>query len=291
LIMSENVDLIHTHDTHSFIDAAICKLLRPRLKYVHTFHWGNYPVLPPNEERVERLLWRLADALVCVGHEQAAAVRKLYGIPEDRIRVIWNGTEPQQAQIAPEVTRQLPENGVPVICSISTLIPQKGLEDLLQAAALLKRSGHRFRLLVVGEGRLRTVLEALARSLDLGDTVVFLGWVNEASRSALPACDIFVQSSHWEAMSVVVIEAMAAGKPVVATRVGENSRVIKDEVDGLLVPPREPEKLAHALARMLRDEVLRHRLAAAARRTFESTLTTDRMIRAHEELYLGLTSG
>src|SRR5512139_1748638 len=220
LIRQRNIQILHTHDTSSFIDGAICKLLRPSLKFINTFHWGNYPVVPAGEERVERLFWRLADALVCVGHEQAAQVRKLYHIPESRIHVIWNGTEMPQPDVAGEVRALLPDDGTPVICSTSTLIPQKGLEDMLEAAAIIKRSGKAFRLLLVGEGRLRDKLERQSAELGLEGTVFFLGWVKEASRRALPACDVFVQSSHWEAMSVVVIEAMAAGKAIVATTVG-----------------------------------------------------------------------
>ncbi len=288
LIRQRNIQILHTHDTSSFIDGAICKLLRPSLKFVNTFHWGNYPVLPASEERVERLFWRLADALVCVGHEQAAQVRKLYGIPEDRIRVIWNGTEMPQPDMAPEVRALLPTDGTPVLCSISTLIPQKGLEDLLEAAAIVRRSGKPFRLLLVGEGRLRETLERKSAELDLNGTVHFLGWVKEASRKALPACDVFVQSSHWEAMSVVVIEAMAAGKAIVATTVGENGRVITHDVDGLLVPPKSPARLAEAMLKAIGDADLRVRLGASARRKFAEQLTTAHMIRNHEELYEGL---
>jgi glycosyltransferase involved in cell wall biosynthesis len=285
LIRQRNIQILHTHDTSSFIDGAICKLLRPSLKFINTFHWGNYPVLPAGEERVERLFWRLADALVCVGHEQAAQVRKLYRIPESRIRVIWNGTDMPRPDVAAEVRDLLAGDGTPVLCSISTLIPQKGLEDLLEAAAIIRRAGKAFRLLLVGEGRLRETLEKRAAELDLNGTVFFLGWVKEASRKALPACDVFVQSSHWEAMSVVVIEAMAAGKAIVATTVGENGRVITDEVDGLLVPPKEPARLAAAMVRAIEDADLRARLGANARQKFARQFTTAHMIRNYEQLY------
>lgn len=288
LIRERQIDVIHTHDTHSFIDGAVCKLLRPRLKYVHTFHWGNYPVLPPGEERIERALWRVADKLVCVGHEQASAVRKLYGIPESRIRVIWNGTEPAPPEVSPELEGMLPDDGTPVICSVSTLIPQKGLEDLLRGLALVRDQGHRFLLLVAGEGVLRGSLTQLAQELHLQDRVRFLGWVQDASRRVLPAGDIFVQSSHWEAMSVVILEAMAAGKAIVATTVGENSRVIVNDVSGILVPPRNPVALAAGLTRVLGDPALRQRLGDSAQLRFREALTTRQMIQNHEDLYCGL---
>ncbi len=285
LIRQRRIQLIHTHDMHSFIDAAVCRLLYPRLRYVHTFHWGNYPVIEPQYERIERLLWRVPDALVCVGHEQADAMCKFYGIPRDRVHVIWNGTDAPRPDVAPEVQALLPTDGRPVIGSISTLIPQKGLEDLLEAVAILKAEGKRFLLLIVGQGTLREALEQRAAALGIGEFVNFLGWVNDASARALPACAIFVQSSHWEAMSVVVLEAMAGAKPVVATTVGENARVLSSGEDALLVPPRNPAALAAALARVIDDDALRRRLGEAARRKFRESLTIERMVRNHEALY------
>jgi glycosyltransferase involved in cell wall biosynthesis len=288
LIRQRRIQLIHTHDMHSFIDAAIVRLLSPRLRYVHTIHWGNYPTIEPEYARIERLLWRVPDAIVCVGHEQARAFRDFYGIPEKRVDVIWNGTDAPQPALAPEVAALLPKDGTPVIGSISTLIPQKGLDDLLQAAALLRDRGRKFLLLLAGQGTLRASLEERAAQLNLQDHVKFLGWVNDASARALPACDIFVQSSHWEAMSVVVLEAMAQAKPVVATTVGENTRVLTNEQDGLLVPPRSPAALADALARVIEDAALRRRLGDAAQRRYRESCTISSMVRHHEQLYARL---
>lgn len=285
LIKQRGIQLIHTHDLHGLMDGAACRLLSPRLRHVHTFHWGNYPEREPRYARVERALWRVPDALVAVGHAQAAAIQSVYGIPSDRLRVLWNGTDAAQADICPEVEQRLPSPGIPLIASISTLIPQKGLSDLLLAAAALRQSGRRFLLMIVGQGKLRAQLESQAHELGLDDVVKFLGWINEASQRALPACDVFVQSSHWEAMSVVVLEAMAAGKPLVVTAVGENTRVVVDDETGLLVPPRDPNALAAALARLLDSADLRQRLGAAAARRYEEFFTVRHMVKRYEDLY------
>ncbi len=165
------------------------------------------------------------------------------------------------------------------------MIPQKGLEFLLRSAAILRDSGERFVLLLAGGGVLYDSLRALARDLDLGEHVRFLGWVKQASNRVLPACDIFVQSSLWEAMSVVVLEAMAAGKPMVVTRVGENSNVVIDGETGLTVPPANPEAMAVALRRLLHDVELRKRLGLAARQRYEAMFTTQHMITEYETLY------
>ena len=291
LIKQRRIQLIHSHDIHSFMDASLCRLMVPSVRHVHTFHFGNYPHIAPAYKRVERLLWRVPDALIAVGHEQAATIRRLHHIPEQRIQVIWNGTDAPTPEVAPEVLAQLPRDGTPIIGSISTLIPQKGLSDLLQAAALLRDRGKRYLLIVAGEGKLRRELEAQAHSLGLQERVRFLGWVQSASRRALPACDIFVQSSHWEAMSVVVLEAMAAAKPMAITAVGENARVVVNEQSGLIVPPRSPQALADALARLLDDLDLRHKLGAAAQQRFGELFTVQKMVHNYERLYAQLITG
>jgi glycosyltransferase involved in cell wall biosynthesis len=291
LVRQRRIQLLHSHDIHGFMDAAFCRLTVPGLRHVHTFHFGNYPHIPPRYARIERLLWRVPDALVAVGHEQAATIRKLHHIPSERMRVIWNGTDAPTPDLAPEVVAQLPRDGTPVIGSISTLIPQKGLPDLLEAAALLRQRGKRFLLIVAGEGKLRRELEAQAHSLGLDDHVRFLGWVSAASRRALPACDIFVQSSHWEAMSVVVLEAMAGAKPMVITSVGENARVVINEQSGLVVAPKSPPALADALARLLDNVELRNKLGAAAQQRFADLFTVQQMVHNYEHLYAQLING
>lgn len=291
LVTQRRIQLLHSHDIHGFMDAAFCRLTVPGVRHVHTFHFGNYPHIAPRYARIERLLWRVPDALIAVGHEQAATIRRLHNIPAERMQVIWNGTDAPVPDLAPEVLAQLPRDGTPVIGSISTLIPQKGLPDLLQAAALLRQRGKRYLMIVAGEGKLRRELEAQAHSLGLQDYVRFLGWVSAASRRALPACDIFVQSSHWEAMSVVVLEAMAAAKPMVITSVGENARVVMDEHSGLVVPPRSPQALADALTRLLDDIALRHKLGAAAQQRFGELFTVQQMVHNYERLYAQLING
>jgi glycosyltransferase involved in cell wall biosynthesis len=146
-------------------------------------------------------------------------------------------------------------------------------------------------MMIAGEGKLRRELEAQAHSLGLQDHVRFLGWVSAASRRALPACDIFVQSSLWEAMSVVVLEAMAGAKPMVITAVGENPRVVVNEQTGLVVPARAPQALADGLARLLDDPDLRHKLGAAAQQRFGELFTVREMVNNYAKLYAQLING
>jgi glycosyltransferase involved in cell wall biosynthesis len=147
--------------------------------------------------------------------------------------------------------------------------------------------GHKARFVVVGEGKLRAELEALARSLGVENDVLLTGWVPHAAQTALPHFDVFFQPSLWEAMSMVILEAMAAGKPIVATRVGENPHIIEEGVDGLLVDPKDVDGMAAALVRLIGDEMMRRRLGSAGRRKVVERFSVAHMTRAYEEIYLG----
>lgn len=286
LILDRGFTLVHTHDMHGFLDACMCRLTTPGFKHVHTFHFGNYPHREPLYRRLERLLWRVPDVLVGVGRAQAESIRKLYGIPEDRMRVLWNGVDRPNPRVSPEVIAAAAGAKGPVIASISTLIPQKGLHHLVDAAAKLKKMGAEFRLLVVGGGHLMDSLTDQARRLGLDEQHIrFLGWIPEASDCALPVCDIFVQSSLWEAMSVVVLEAMASGKPMVITSVGENPYVIENGQTGMIVPPGDHDALADALHQLLTDASLRDRLGRNARQRHGERFRVTDMTQAYESLY------
>lgn len=290
LIRDRRAQVIHTHDIHGLIDGALCRMSMPSLRLVHTFHFGNYPHRKRQHKLIEGSLWRIPDALVAVGHVQAASIRDFYGIPETRLRILWNGVDDPFRGDLPDNFTNLKVPGIPLIGSISTLITQKGIEHLLDAAALLKQSGEKFRLAIAGHGHLKEILQKKANQLGLDEHVKFLGWVSEASRKLLPVCDVFVQSSLWEAMSVVVLEAMAAGKPMTVTTVGENPHVVLNEKTGLTVPPGDARALAESLRRLLRDAALRESLGTAARRRYEEHFTNQHMVRAHESLYRELVN-
>ena len=289
IVRHRQVEVIHTHDIHGLIDGAVCRLMARGLRHVHTFHYGNYPYRSPRLRFIEKALWRVPDVLVTVSHAQAEAICSLYRIPADRMRVIWNGV-PDIAAARPGQTETLDiPLGVPVIASISTLIPQKGLEYLIDAAALLQQSGEKFLLLIVGGGPLYSSLMAQAARLQLREQIRFLNWVPQASSRILPLCDIFVQSSLWEAMSVVVLEAMAASKPMVVTSVGENPLVVVPGETGLVVPAGRPIALADGLRTLLRDAGLRERMGRAGRSRYQNLFTVQHMLSAYQDLYRELS--
>jgi glycosyltransferase involved in cell wall biosynthesis len=167
--------------------------------------------------------------------------------------------------------------GPPVILSVARLIPKKGLEDLIDAAAILSQLGRAFRLEIIGSGPLRNELENRVKQLGLGDCVEFKGsQPQESVSSAYQRASIFAlpcvvgEDGDRDGIPTVVLEAMASGVPVVSTPVSGIPELIDSSRDGMLVPPNSPLHLAEALDRLLSDSQLRDRLARAARAKIES---------------------
>jgi glycosyltransferase involved in cell wall biosynthesis len=288
IVRDRRIDVIHSHTTHGLLDGCLCKLLTPGLRVVHTFHFGNYPHTQPRLIMIERIFSRLADRLFAVGEVQRAQLRKVFRFRDDAIGTIWNGVTLPQGTGDPDFRQRIGAVGRPLIGTIATYIEQKGLFDLIKVARRVKDRGFNACFAVVGEGHLRPRLEALRRELDLDDTVVFTGWVTNAADVTLPTFDIFFQPSLWEAMSVVVLEAMAAAKPLIVTRVGENPRVVEDGVDGVLAEAGDLDGMADAICRLLADPALAARLGAAARRKVEERFSSSHMVGAYERVYEGV---
>jgi glycosyltransferase involved in cell wall biosynthesis len=291
LMRQERVDIVHSHDTACLADVATARLRFPAPRHVHTFHYGNYPHLPARYLWMERLFCRLPHRLVAVGARQRAALGKALLLPVGRIDTIDNGV----AAVAPRIDASLlPEaakhGSAPVIGSISTLTEQKGIEDLLEVAQRLKTQGHVFVMVVAGDGHLRPSLEQAARARGVDDCVRFLGWVSEAAARLLPAFDVFVQPSRWEANSMVLLEAMAAGRAIVTTDVGENRRALNDGECGIIVPVGDVAAMASKLAQLLASAELRQTLGTAARARFAAQFTSAAMAARYAGVYAELAA-
>ena len=279
------IDVIHTHTPDGLVDATVCRLLRPRTRVVHTFHFGNYPHTRPRILLMERTCARFVDRLLAVGEAQRAQVRAVHKLKDSAIGTVWNGVHLTTPTGDPGFRARVGAVDRLLIGTIATLIPQKGLFDLMRTARKVRDAGVPATFAICGEGRLRGELEALRRELQLEDTVALPGWVNSAADTALPEFDIFFQPSLWEAMSVVTLEAMAAAKPIVVTTVGEAPRFVEDGVDGRLVPPGDIDRMAEALIALARDPSLRQRMGAAARRKVEAQFTVRHMTEAYQRIY------
>jgi glycosyltransferase involved in cell wall biosynthesis len=285
VVRERRIQVIHTHTTHGLVDAALCRLLSPGLKVIHTFHFGNYPHTRPRILWMERIFSRFATRLYAVGDAQRAQIRAVYHYRDDAIGTIWNGVVRPRGGDGEAFRQRIGAGDRLLVGTIGTLIEQKGLRDVMRVARRLLDAGLRVQFAIVGEGVLRKELEALRHELGLDEDVVLTGWLTSAADVALPAFDVFFQPSLWEAMSVVTLEAMASGKPVVVTRVGEAPKIIEDGVDGRLVDPKDVDGMVAALRPLLEDAALRRRMGEAAQRKIGDRFTVAHMTRAYEDVY------
>jgi glycosyltransferase involved in cell wall biosynthesis len=212
------------------------------------------------------------------------------GVPAGMIRLIPSAVDPellypQQGRAATRAAAGLGET--PLLLVVAALVPRKGIDLLLAALARLAQQGLRPALWIAGQGLARPALEKQARELRLEDRVRFLGQRSDVA-DLLSACDVFILPSRHEGLGVAALEAMAAGRAIVATRVGGLAEAVVHERTGLLVPPEDPAALATALARLLCDPALRARLGAEGPARVAEGFRADDLVEGYERLYCEL---
>ena len=223
------------------------------------------------------------DRYIAVSRDIAAALVERFGCPASKIEVVHNAVEPGRfASPAPPGLREhlTGERDRPVVLTCARLHEQKGHRTLLRAATEVPEAV----FALAGEGSERTALESLAGELGVSDRILFLGARTDIP-DLLAACDAFALPSLYEGSSLAILEAMAAGRPVVASAIGGTDELIDDGQTGLLVPPKDPEALAAALRRLLADQTLRTSLAGRAREVVESRFARESMARRVERIY------
>jgi glycosyltransferase involved in cell wall biosynthesis len=219
---------------------------------------------------------------------------QLHRIPWEKTRVIPLGVDPPADPPAGLEDAVRAETATPrgstCIGIVGSLTARKGHRVLLDALAILMGEGHAagesLRLWVIGEGEDRAELEARADALGLKGTVRFLGARPDAAL-LMRMIDLLVVPSLMETTPFVVLEAMSASRPVVASRIFGIPEIVADSVSGILVRPNDPADLAQALRPLIEDRTKREAMGVAGRRMYESLFTAERMARKTEAAYLG----
>ncbi len=212
------------------------------------------------------------------------------GVREDAVVLIRSSIDPES--LATHEPREPLRAGLAadgdtvLILTLANLVPRKGVDVLLAAVAALPRE-LRWVLAVAGDGPERARLEKLAREVGADSRTRFLGR-REDKANLLAACDLFVLSARAEGMGVAALEAMAAARAVVGTRVGGLGELVLDGVTGLLVPPDDAPALATAMARLIGDAALREKLGRAGRARVHEGFLAEQMVEAYERLYCEL---
>lgn len=281
-------DIIQTHNSKSHLLVRWLPELRARSRWFAFQHGYTYTDLKQRlYNQVDRLTLRSADRVVSVC--QAFAPRLIaLGVKPERIRVLHNAamaTPPssdlQRAQLRNELGIR---DGESVVLSIGRLSREKGHADLLRGVARLRSSGKPWKLVLVGIGPERERLGQLARALGIGERVVFAGF-RATVTDFFAIADAFVLPSHSEGSSNVLLEAMMARVPIVATRAGGNPEIVLDGKTGVLVPVAEPEALAGALARLLSEPGLVSQFVDAASTRAAQVFSLDRYRRRLASFY------
>lgn len=276
LLRRRRTDVVHTHDDRPHLYGTLAGRLAGVRRIIHTRHGQGH-----HRRRRQSALVNLAaawvDRFVCVSHDSARlAVRQ--GVPARKVCTVWNGIDLERFPFTG------PRADGPAVI-VARLSPEKDHATLLRAAALVVRRDPSFRLEVAGDGPCREDLHRLAAELGLAGHVRFLGSVRDVP-ALLARAGLFVLSSLSEGVSLTLLEAMAAGLPVVATRVGGNPEVVAADT-GLLVRPADPEALAGALLRLGSAPDECRRLGAAGRARVERHFDVRGMVAAYERMYQG----
>jgi glycosyltransferase involved in cell wall biosynthesis len=234
----------------------------------------------------ERFLSRRVSRYIAVSRDIASRLAGTLGWPSSKIEVIHNGVAVDRlaARFDPELRRQLAAGeDTPIVLAVGRLDPQKGLDILLRAVPHVPRA----RFVIAGDGPERSRLEAQARAAGVLARVSFLGRRADVPE-LLAASDLFVLPSLYEGSSLALLEAMAAGKPVVTSAIAGTNELLTNQETGLLVAPGDPDALAAGLRRVLRDAELRDRLGTAARtcvaERFSAADVADRVTRVYERV-------
>jgi glycosyltransferase involved in cell wall biosynthesis len=243
---------------------------------------------PERNNWYQRCLYnRRVDAVVAISQTIADELIAS-GVQRKNIRVIHSGIDP--CRFAGVVGGERRISGVPVIGTAAVLEERKGHRTLLHAARMLKEQGHRFKLALAGDGSLKNSLRAMIEALDLTQEVTLRGFIADVPEF-LAGLDLFVMPSLYEGLGVAALEAMAAGKAVVASRVGGLAEIVFDCETGLLVPPGDVEGLARAVAKLLSDENLRTAFGRRGAERVRQSFTLERMASENEQCYYDLLAG
>jgi glycosyltransferase involved in cell wall biosynthesis len=286
LIRRLTPDVVHAHDSHAVAMAALALSMSTQPK--------KPPLLAARRvdfhlrgNSLSRWKYRQVDTFICVSD----AIRDMLiddGVPADRTVVVNEGIDLERVAAAPPARLHeelwLPHQA-PIVGNVAALVPHKGQRHLIEAAALVVRQLPDTRFMIAGEGELREALERQIKDHRLEKHVALLGFQPDVL-SLHKAFDLFVMSSVTEGLGTSLLDAMACGKAIVATKAGGIPEVVTEGKTGLLVPPRDHPAMAKAIVRLLKDAALRDRMGAAGLKVAREKFSAERMVQDTLRVYL-----
>jgi L-malate glycosyltransferase len=277
--------IVHAHDPHGVAMASLGLSMstlpvRPRLVASRRvdFHM--------RQSALSRWKYRQVDCFICASD----AIRRIVvsdGIPRTRTVTVHEGIDLGRVSAAPPATLHqelwLPHEA-PLVGNVAALVPHKGQRHLVEAAARVLPEHPDARFIIAGEGELRASLEQQIRQHHLEKHVMLVGFRADIL-SLHKAFDLFAMSSVTEGLGTSLLDAMACGKPIVATTAGGIPEVVVHEETGLLVPPRDPPAMAAAIARLLADPGLRRQMGEAGLARVRTHFSAETMVQNTLRVY------
>jgi glycosyltransferase involved in cell wall biosynthesis len=290
-----NPDVLHAHDPHGIAMASVALSILSGMS-----PGGPLPLLVASR-RVDfhlkansfsRWKYRQVDCFIAASE----AIRRMLihdGVPEQRVVTVHEGIDIEHVAAAPPINVHellfLPHHA-PLVGNVAALTPHKGQRHLIDAARLVVQRVPDARFVIFGEGELRETLERHVRELRLEKHVLLPGFRTDIL-GCIKGFDLFVMSSVTEGLGTSLLDAMACGKAIVATRAGGIPEVVEDGTNGLLVEPRDHQAMAAAIERLLEDAELRARMAAAGSARVRERFTVERMVAETAAVYAKLQAG
>jgi len=284
LIRSRGCDIIHMHTSHAHTLGCFASLFAGRSVRVVTRRVDFSIIKNP----FSRLKYRWGVHKYVAISDAIRHVMITDGVAAERIAVVHSGIDISRFD-AVEANEQMREEfqlqpGQPVIGNVAHLADHKGHRYLIEAVPEVIKEFPDAKFMIVGDGELRADLERQVASLGIEGSVVFTGFRKDVPR-LLGLFDLFVMASHMEGLCTSVMDAMAARVPVVVTDAGGLPELVRNEVNGLVVPAKDPGALALAIVRLLRNREEAVQFAAAARRTVEERYSVDVMVQGNIRVY------
>jgi glycosyltransferase involved in cell wall biosynthesis len=289
VITDRQIDVVHCHHYSPYVYGLLATVLHPRVRLIFTEHGRLADASVSRKRRLLNPMLACWPAQLCAVSADLLQHMVAEGFPGNRLQVVYNGIDAGERPLRAHRQAARAALGVPgdalVVGTVGRLDPVKNLGALLRAFAALVVEHPAARLVIVGDGPEREALLAAAHQFNVADRVVFAGYRADV-RALMPAFDIYANTSSYEGVSLTILEAMAAGLPVVATRVGGNPEVVIDGETGRLVSG-HPHSMAGALVELADRPALRLAMGAAGRWRVKRHFSLDRMVEEYAAAYLG----
>ncbi len=300
LLKEEKIDIVHSQGGRAdFYARMAARMLKPKVKVVNTtaITVESYDVGALRKGAYlffDRFSESYVDRFMVVSEALRRILINTHKIPPDKVIKIYNGIELNEYQPddSGEFSRRIRKEynigkDVFLAGAVGRMVWQKGFEYLIECVSEIVRTYPDAKILIVGDGPLREKFEALSEEFRVRDNVIFTGFRSDI-KEILSAVDLLVIPSLKEGFPMIILEAMAMAKPIVATRIDGITEQITDKVNGILVPPKDPSALAKAIIKVINDKELARTIGLAARKKVEQEFSVEKMVSETEKVYLSL---